>query len=231
MLTILGAILMPGIEAKAQTFIGGSDIIFIDPIENPDFFLPPIGNPRNLPPGIASVRIPPTKKIEGTLFNSGDINLYELQLGFDGKLTVESFDVGQIIDFSNPSITETLTPSFNLFLFDQDGQGLATAFSKLNFSGVKDEIFYLAINGTVALNESEEPILDPFRPNFIGSGSLASWQNPGGVLQALRNYQISFTATPVPETSSTLSFLALAILGVASSLKSKFSKKETTKVG
>ncbi|UKO97208.1 hypothetical protein [Nostoc sp. UHCC 0870] len=186
-LTIIGTILTPGIESMAQaaTYIGE------------------IGA-GNLIPGSGPVTIPAFNTIEGILRNGGDINLYQLQLGFDGKVDVASFE-----------------PSLNLFLFDKSGQGLATGFSKLSFSGVKDDIFYLGINGSVALNASGDPILDPSVPNFIGSGTLTSWKDPGIATQALINYRISLTAKPIPETSSTLSLFALGTLGVGSTLKSK----------
>jgi hypothetical protein len=203
-LTIIGTILTPGIESMAQaaTYIGE------------------IGA-GNLIPGSGPVTIPPFNTIEGILRNGGDINLYQLQLGFDGKVYVESFVVQESfnsVDFSSNVIKE---PSLNLFLFDKSGQGLATGFSKLSFSGVKDDIFYLGINGSVALNASGDPILDPSVPDFIGSGTLTSWKDPGIATQALINYQISLTAKPIPETSSTLSLFALATLGVGSTLKSK----------
>ncbi|MGJ5633226.1 hypothetical protein [Nostoc sp. CALU 1950] len=224
-LTIIWTILTPGIESTVQaaTYIEES-------------------GDGNLIPGDGPVNIPTFHKIEGILNNGGDIDLYQLQLDLDANVTVESFVVQQLIStspifpstatlessglqpiFSFPDVsgTATLTPSLNFFLFDKNGKGLGTGFSKLSFSGVKDEIFYLGINGSVALNTSGDPILDPSVPDFIGTGSLTSWQDPGLATQAIINYQVSLTATSVPETSSTLSFLALATLGAASTLKRK----------
>jgi hypothetical protein len=127
-LTIIGTILTPGIESMAQaaTYIGE------------------IGA-GNLIPGSGTVTIPNFNTIEGILTNGGDINLYELQLAFDGKVYVESFVVQESFNFVDFSTNVIKEPSLNLFLFDKSGQGLATGFSKLSFSGVKDDIFYRKI--------------------------------------------------------------------------------------
>ena len=150
--------------------------------------------------------------IEGTFLDTGDIDLYQLQLGFDADVTITSF--GE-----------------DLFLFDQIGRGLGTASNELSFSGVAGEIFYLGVNGTVALNEIGGTILDPSTPSFIGLGTLTSWEDPGIVLPVVLPYQVSLAATPpppIPEPRTTLSLLALGTLGAGSTLKHKLKLSKST---
>ncbi len=169
-----------------------------------------------IPQAQGPVTIPLFDTIEGSLLDTGDIDLYELRLDFDADVTI---DLGG-----------------DLFLFDEIGRGLRTGSNQLSFSGVAGEIFYLGVNGTVALNANGETILDPSIPDFVGSGTLTSWVNPGIVLPVITPYQVSVTATSstVPESSSNLALLALSTLGVALNLKrklrlSKSTDKETTK--
>ena len=168
-----------------------------------------------IPDAQGSVIIPLFDTIEGELLDTGDIDLYQLRLDFDADVT---------IGFGG-----------DLFLFDEIGRGLGTGSNELRFSGVAGEIFYLGVNGTVALNANGEPILDPSIPDFVGSGILTSWVDSGIVLPVVIPYQVSLTATSstVPESSFTLALLALSTLGVALNLKrklkpSKFTAKETT---
>lgn len=246
-LTVIGIIQIPGIDSTAQaqvfcligntlsnctpTLPGGIPAIPAiptTPLPLPCYGtcplpkLPPFNKPL-IADATGPITITGNNKIVNNLSSGSDIDLYKLQLDFDANVTVES------------------TGIFSLFLFNTTGGGLKTGSSKLIFSGVKNDIFYLGINGgIIPLNGSEESLLDPSKPGVIGSGILSGWQNLAGVsyLQAVFDYEISVTATPksVPESNSPLNLLALGALGAASTLKrqlkpSKSSEKETTKVG
>ena len=155
-----------------------------------------------IPDAQGPVIIPQFDTIEGIFPSTIDIDLYQLQLDFDADVT---------IGFGG-----------DLFLFDEIGRGLGTGSNELSFSGVAGEIFYLGVNGSVALNANADPILDPSMPGFVGPGTLASWENRIG-LPVVLPYQVSLTATSasVPEPASTLSFIALGTLGAGSTLLRK----------
>lgn len=188
--SIIGTVLIPEIESTAQaaTF---TEIGF--------------DTGELIPDSQGPVIIPTFDIIEGTLFNGGDIDLYQLQLSFDADVIVSS--------------DEDLISSNQLFLFNQIGEGLGTALNELSFSGLEGEIFYLGINGTVALNETGETILDPSIPSFVGSGILTSWEDPGDVAQVVIPYQVSLRATPsgssIPEPSTILGLFAVSGLGLS----------------
>ncbi len=186
--SIVATVLMPGIESTAQA------ATFTE-----------IGDAGDLiPDAQGPVIIPTFDTIEGTLVSTGDIDLYQLQLGFDADVTIASSGEDLFLE--------------DLFLFDQIGQGLGTALNELSFSGLEGEIFYLGVNGTVALNEIGETILDPSTPSFVGSGTLTSWESPGLVLPVEIPYQVSLRATPsgpsIPEPGTILGLLAVGGLGL-----------------
>ncbi len=164
-----------------------------------------------IPDSQGPVLIPPITTIEGSLIDGGDIDLYELELAFDADVTIDADDF----------------LGANLFLFDEIGQGLQTSFDELSFSGEAGDTFFLGINGTVALNAHGEPILDPSNPDFIGSGTLTSWVDPGIVVTVIIPYEVSITATPqiVPETSTILSLVTFGLLGIASTSYKKVKNK------
>lgn len=169
-----------------------------------------------IPDAQGPVTIPQFDTIEGTLIDGGEIDLYQLQLDFDGNFTIVSLDLADL---------------GQLFLFDEMGRGLGTGLNELSFSGVAGEIFYLGINGVVALNELGLPILDPSMPDFIGSGFLTSWEGLMVVPPAIFPYEISLipTSQSVPDPHSSLALLTFGTLGLGSTLKHKLKLSKSSK--
>lgn len=116
-------------------------------------------------------------EIEGSLFSPRDVDLYQLQLDLDASIKVSA---------------NSETSDLNLYLFDEAGRGIKSAASKLSFSGAAGDTFYLGVNGTAALNEQEAVLLDPTRPNCVGSGTLGGWTVPDVAIQVVIPYAIAF---------------------------------------
>lgn len=129
-------------------------------------------------------------KIQGSLSNPADIDLYQIEFDRDTKIEIDLYKLGFVVD-ANGNNRQNKSSFGSLYLFDSNGEALKSGLNSLNFAASAKQKLYLGIsNGLNPLDRQGKILLDPNHQN-ISNGKLASWQKFASVIQVTTNYEIS----------------------------------------
>ncbi|MEQ8975458.1 MAG: hypothetical protein RIE73_34365 [Coleofasciculus sp. C1-SOL-03] len=149
-----------------------------------------------IPSAQGPIVVPGIDRIEGSLLSLADIDLYQLE---SERQAFFKFSVAQ-----NPLLSLSSLSSLSLFLFDEQGNGLAAGIGEVGFKFSDNQTFYLGISdGLNPLNSAGEVLLSPY--GEVNTGTLTDWQEAGIVLPLFLSYSIAIEieteTVPEPLTS------------------------------